>query len=97
MAYDTVPPSFGPHRPIPAPFERKFYTAEDLPEIETLVPRRLRLGRRLRRVPGRDARRPVALGRQRGQVQMCGQVSGEAVNGFIDAYPSTDAPEPNGA
>ena len=37
LSYDTVPPSFGPHRPVPAPFERKFYTAEDRPEIETLV------------------------------------------------------------
>ena len=37
LTHDTVPPSFGPHRPIPAPFERRFYTAQDRPEIETLV------------------------------------------------------------
>ena len=36
-------------------------------------------------------------GAKEGHVQMCGQVSGEAINAFMDAYPYTDALEPNGA
>jgi hypothetical protein len=35
--YATVPPSFGPHRPMWTDFERKFYTPEDRPETEALV------------------------------------------------------------
>jgi hypothetical protein len=35
--YDQAPPSSGPHRPTWAPFERKFYTIEDRPEVEVLV------------------------------------------------------------
>ncbi|MCW2763025.1 MAG: hypothetical protein JWR85_3226 [Marmoricola sp.] len=37
IPYTDAPPSFGPHRPSPAPFERKFYTAQDRPEVATLV------------------------------------------------------------
>jgi hypothetical protein len=37
ISYDDAPPAFGPHWPSPAPFERKFYTAGDLPEVEFLV------------------------------------------------------------
>ena len=37
ISYDDAPPAFGPHWPSPAPFERKFYTAGDRPEVEFLV------------------------------------------------------------
>ena len=37
ITYPDAPPSFGPHRPSPAAFERKFYTAQDRPEVATLV------------------------------------------------------------
>ena len=37
ISYDDAPPAFGPHWPSPAPFERKFYTADDRPDVETLV------------------------------------------------------------
>jgi len=37
ISYDDAPPAFGPHWPSPAPFERKFYTADDRPEVEFLV------------------------------------------------------------
>ena len=138
LSYDTVPPSFGPHRPLPAPFERKFYTAQDRPEIETLVhnlehgytvlwydqtvaddPAQLEVIEGLaERIPEEPAKTKfvasawddaygafpadmhVALshwGAKEGHVQMCGQVSGEAVNAFMDSYPYTDSPEPNGA
>jgi hypothetical protein len=137
LAYDTVPPSFGPHRPLPAPFERKFYTAEDRPEMETLVhnlehgytvvwydetiaadAEQLQaikdLSERIPAEPGKTkfvasawddaygalpADMHVAMshwGAKDGHLQMCGQVSGEAINAFMDAYPYTDSPEPNG-
>jgi hypothetical protein len=35
--YPDSPPAFGPHWPTPAPFDRKFYTAQDRPELEYLV------------------------------------------------------------
>jgi Protein of unknown function (DUF3105) len=35
--YKTVPPSSGKHWAQPAPFERKFYAAQDRPELERLV------------------------------------------------------------
>jgi hypothetical protein len=35
--YETVPPSSGPHFAAPAVSDRKFYTAEDRPPLETLV------------------------------------------------------------
>ncbi len=41
VTYDEAPPAFGPHwnelGVAPAPFERKFYTASDRPELESLV------------------------------------------------------------
>jgi hypothetical protein len=41
VTYDQSPPAYGPHwnefGVAPAPFERKFYTAEDRPELESLV------------------------------------------------------------
>src|SRR3954454_14554523 len=37
IPYKDAPPSFGPHRPSPAAFERKYYTAQDRPEVATLV------------------------------------------------------------
>ena len=35
--YETVPPSHGAHFAAPAVSDRKFYTAADRPELETLV------------------------------------------------------------
>lgn len=35
--YAYAPPAFGAHYPTPAPFSRKFYTAEDRPQVEYLV------------------------------------------------------------
>jgi hypothetical protein len=35
--YSSVPPMFGPHFPVPAPFGRTFYTEHDRPQVETLV------------------------------------------------------------
>lgn len=35
--YKDAPPAFGPHYPEPAPFGRKFYTAQDRPQLEYLV------------------------------------------------------------
>ena len=41
ITYEESPPAFGPHWDeagvAPAPFERKFYTAGDRPELESLV------------------------------------------------------------
>jgi hypothetical protein len=41
VTYDEAPPAFGPHWNeaglAPATFERKFYTAQDRPELESLV------------------------------------------------------------
>ena len=37
IPYTDAPPAFGPHRPTPAEFSRKFYTAEDRPEVAELV------------------------------------------------------------
>jgi hypothetical protein len=34
-------------------------------------------------------------GNKHGHRQMCGKVSGEAIEAFIKKYPQTDAPEPN--
>jgi hypothetical protein len=36
-------------------------------------------------------------GAKQGHRQLCGKVSGEVVKSFMDAYPSSDAPEPNAA
>jgi Protein of unknown function (DUF3105) len=35
--YADAPPAFGPHYPTPAPFARKFYTADDRPQLEYVV------------------------------------------------------------
>ena len=37
ITYADAPPAFGAHWPTPAPFERKFYTEGDRPEVEYLV------------------------------------------------------------
>ena len=37
IPYADAPPAFGPHRPAPAEFGRKFYTVEDRPEVAELV------------------------------------------------------------
>jgi Protein of unknown function (DUF3105) len=37
ITYADTPPAFGPHYPTPAPFSRKFYTAQDRPQVEYLV------------------------------------------------------------
>jgi Protein of unknown function (DUF3105) len=36
-------------------------------------------------------------GAEQGHRQLCGEVSGEAIEAFVTTYPSTDSPEPNGA
>jgi hypothetical protein len=36
-------------------------------------------------------------GAKQGHRQLCGQVSGEVVNDFIEKFPASDAPEPNAA
>jgi hypothetical protein len=35
--YPDSPPAFGPHYPTPAPMARKFYSADDRPDLEYLV------------------------------------------------------------
>lgn len=37
LTFPVSPPSSGPHYQMPAPFERKFYTAEDRPTMGNLV------------------------------------------------------------
>jgi hypothetical protein len=37
ITYADAPPAFGPHYPVTAPFERKFYTTKDRPQIEYVV------------------------------------------------------------
>jgi hypothetical protein len=37
VTYKEAPPAFGPHRPEPAPFQRKFYSGADRPEVAQLV------------------------------------------------------------
>ena len=37
IAYASAPPASGPHWAVPAPFSRKFYTAQDRPTVPTLV------------------------------------------------------------
>ncbi|MEO5711832.1 MAG: DUF3105 domain-containing protein [Nocardioidaceae bacterium] len=37
ITYADAPPAFGPHYPVTAPFERKFYTSKDRPQIEYVV------------------------------------------------------------
>jgi Protein of unknown function (DUF3105) len=37
ISYPDAPPAFGPHYPVTAPFERKFYTSKDRPQLEYVV------------------------------------------------------------
>ncbi len=37
VTYDRTPPDSGPHYATPAPFTKRFYTADDRPAVETLV------------------------------------------------------------
>ena len=37
VTYDRTPPDSGPHYASPAPFTKRFYTADDRPAVETLV------------------------------------------------------------
>ena len=37
IAYPDSPPVFGPHYPSPAPFARKYYTADERPGVSNLV------------------------------------------------------------
>ena len=37
VTYADAPPAFGPHYPVTAPMQRKFYTAQDRPALEYLV------------------------------------------------------------
>jgi Protein of unknown function (DUF3105) len=136
VEYATVPPTFGQHYAIPAPFSRKFYTADDRPPMEQLVHNlehgytvvwyddtiggdqldalrdlsdniSSQEGSEKFIVSAWDASygdfpegKHVALshwGAEQGHRQLCGQVSGEVIEDFVQTYPSTDSPEPNGA
>jgi hypothetical protein len=37
ITYPDAPPAFGPHYPVTAPFQRKFYTVDDRPQLEYIV------------------------------------------------------------
>ena len=37
VSYQTTPPSFGPHNPVPADQGNHFFTADDRPPVEVLV------------------------------------------------------------
>ena len=151
--YTTAPPAFGPHwnqsGVAPAPFSRKFYTAKDRPELESLV-HNLEHGYAIlwydetvaddsaqldeidaisRKFGDSDFRDKfiaapwkasdeggkkfpggahIALthwsaggngvtdaSKQVGVFQYCSEVSGAAVQDFMDKYPYTDSPEPS--
>jgi len=149
VTYDRTPPDSGPHYASPAPFTKRFYTAEDRPAVETLV-HNLEHGytvvwyrdsapqadrdalaaiaktftaedydpnQKFIAAPWTDAdgagfpegknvvltrwyadpSNPSEQSLQKGVRQPCGSVSGEAIQQFMTKYPSTSAPEPNGA
>lgn len=135
--YERVPPTTGPHYPVPAFPASEFYTERDRPRMEELV-HNLEHGYTVvwhdDTVDGeqREALQDIATsarekdpvgpgkfivsawddaygdfpegkhvalshwGADTGHRQLCGQVSGEVVNDFIEAYPFSDSPEPNG-
>ena len=137
VQYATVPPSSGEHYVQPAFPASAFYSAQDRPELETLVHnlehgytvlwyssktpadqveqiRRIAdLARQESSTGGKfiaaawdDSRgalpagKNVALshwGKTQGHRQLCGSVSGAGVKAFVDQFPYTDSPEPNGA
>ncbi len=131
--YDTNPPSHGQHFAIPAEIERHFYTADDMPAVETLV-HNLEHGYTivwydstvsddevddLESIATRisddtpkfivtawDESRGdfpdghIAISHwstDAGHRQYCGAVSGEAIQSFVNQFPSSDSPEPNAA
>ena len=135
VKYETVPPMFGPHFAVPAPFGTTFYTVRDAPKIETLVHNLEHgytlvwydstiTGDQLDELKGLSTRIPAAgtpkfivsawdpahgtfpsgkhvafshWGQNTGYMQLCGKVSGEAIQTFVEQHPYTDSPEPNGA
>ncbi len=135
VEYDTVPPSSGPHLPVPLYPAAPFYDVADAPVVEQLVHNLehgytlvwydtdlpadqvddLRTvadlaredpatGGKLVVVPwdgshgDLPADRPVALSHwtaDGGVRQLCGSVSGEVVQRFVEDFPAADSPEPN--
>ncbi len=148
VTYDVAPPAFGPHWNAPgspAPFEDKFYDADDRPELESLVHNlehgytilwydqsvaddagqlgQIRAIAKKFKESGDETNyrnkfiaapwldgdedgadfpdgQHVALTHWKGQRedstgvwQYCSQVSGAALETFMDDYPYTDAPE----
>ncbi len=149
VPYDRTPPDSGPHYASPAPFTKRFYTADDRPAVETLV-HNLEHGytvvwyrasapqsdvdalsaiaktftsedydptQKFIAAPWTDAdgagfpegknvvmtrwtadpTNPADTTKQLGVRQACTAVSGAAVESFMQTYPSTSSPEPNGA
>jgi hypothetical protein len=149
VPYDRTPPDSGPHYASPAPFTKRFYTADDRPAVETLV-HNLEHGytvvwyrdtapqsdkdalsaiaktftsedydptQKFIAAPWTDAdgagfpdgksvvmtrwtadpTNPADTTKQLGVRQACSAASGAAISSFMQTYPSTDSPEPNGA
>ncbi|MGH3342557.1 MAG: DUF3105 domain-containing protein [Carbonactinosporaceae bacterium] len=134
--YATVPPSFGKHYAVWAPFERHFYTEKDRPRIENLVHNLEHgytvvwydstvKGEQLAALEGLADKIPsdpksgkfivsawddsygdlpqgMHVGMSHwtasdgGKRLLCGKVSGEAIADFVQQFPQTDAPEPQG-
>ena len=137
VEYGSVPAVFGEHFASPAYPAAPFYSAEDVPAVETLVHNlehgytvawyssALPAGEReqleeiatsvrgLSEAGGKFIAAPwdesrgempegatIGLahwGAEDGVLQLCGAVSGEAIADFVEANPSSDSPEPNGA
>jgi hypothetical protein len=149
VTYDRTPPDSGPHYASPAPFTKRFYSADDRPAAETLVhnlehgytvawyrdgaPESDREalaaiaktftaedydpGQKFIAAPWTEAdgagfpdgknvvltrwtadpANPTDTSQQKGVRQACAAVSGEAIETFMQTYPSTASPEPNGA
>jgi hypothetical protein len=151
VEYTTAPPAFGAHwneaGVAPAPFERKFYTEDDRPELESLV-HNLEHGYTIlwyddtiadnaddvtelrgiaEKFAGDDDLRHKFIAvpwtsedgdafpdgqhiafthwsvggegetdakKQVGAFQYCSEISGEALDAFMDEYPYFDSPEP---
>jgi hypothetical protein len=137
QAYETVPPSHGPHWDTPIFPAREFYTSADAPRMEQLV-HNLEHGYTIvwydNEIPVKqlDVLRNIATsarekdptrgkfivskwdngygdfpddmnvalvhwGAQDSYRQMCGQVSGEVIEQFVEDHPASNAPEPNAA
>jgi Protein of unknown function (DUF3105) len=155
IAYADSPPAFGPHWSSPADFARKFYTADDRPELQRLV-HNLEHGYTLlwydetvaddsdqlqtvediaakfdvgspNAIDDYNAGKLLAVpwtsddgdpfpdgahvafthwamtgddavkDQGEGAWQYCEQPSGEALDAFMEEFPASNAPEPNGA